>query len=177
MHTESAALVRNSSLAGLWRSLRPSQWIKNSFIFAALIFARRFTDPAAVVRSAYAFLLFCGASGAVYLINDLFDLQADRAHPAKRRRPIASGFEAVSARAPGGTDEHPSPRSVETPAAFDGGAGSLCSASTSPRLTVVGRQRPPRGAGRRRGLRAERRHAGVGGAGDCHKRQQLVALL
>ena len=91
MHTESAAFVRNSSLVGLWRSLRPSQWIKNSVIFAALIFARRFTDPTAVIRSAYAFLLFCGASGAVYLINDLFDLQADRAHPAKRRRPIASG--------------------------------------------------------------------------------------
>jgi 4-hydroxybenzoate polyprenyltransferase len=83
--------ARGGVLGGLVRSLRPGQWVKNSVVFAALIFARRFADPDSVLRAASGFLLFCGASGAVYLFNDLLDARADRAHPAKARRPIASG--------------------------------------------------------------------------------------
>jgi 4-hydroxybenzoate polyprenyltransferase len=91
VQTGTADLAGGGTLSALWRSLRPSQWIKNSVIFAALIFAHRFTDPEALIRSGYAFLLFCALSSAVYLINDLLDVQADRQHPTKRLRPIASG--------------------------------------------------------------------------------------
>jgi len=91
MQTGTATLVHGSSWKGLLRSLRPGQWIKNSVIFAALIFARQFLDPIAVGRTVYGFVLFCGVSSAVYLINDLLDASADRAHPTKSQRPIASG--------------------------------------------------------------------------------------
>ena len=72
-------------------SLRPGQWTKNFIIFAALIFSRRLLDPAAVALALAAFLIFCALSGAVYLFNDVSDLAADRQHPLKSRRPIASG--------------------------------------------------------------------------------------
>jgi 4-hydroxybenzoate polyprenyltransferase len=72
-------------------SLRPGQWTKNFIVFAALIFARRLLDPAAVAFALAAFLIFCALSGAVYLFNDVSDLAADRQHPLKLRRPIASG--------------------------------------------------------------------------------------
>jgi 4-hydroxybenzoate polyprenyltransferase len=75
----------------VWRSLRPDQWTKNLIVFAALIFARRLLDPAAVALALAAFLIFCALSGAVYLINDVSDRDADRQHPVKARRPIASG--------------------------------------------------------------------------------------
>jgi 4-hydroxybenzoate polyprenyltransferase len=80
-----------STTAGLLRSLRPEQWTKNLIVFAALIFARRLLDPAAVGRSTAAFLIFCALSGVVYLVNDVADREADRRHPLKSRRPIASG--------------------------------------------------------------------------------------
>jgi len=72
-------------------SLRPHQWTKNLIIFAGLIFGQRLFDPASVVRSLAAFAVFCALSGAVYLINDLVDRQADQRHPLKRHRPIAAG--------------------------------------------------------------------------------------
>jgi 4-hydroxybenzoate polyprenyltransferase len=80
-----------SPLRGLVRALRPDQWLKNTVVFAALIFARRFTDPESILSTIATFVLFCGISSAVYLINDISDLQADRLHPRKSRRPIASG--------------------------------------------------------------------------------------
>lgn len=72
-------------------ALRPRQWAKNVFVFAALVFAGRLTDPAAVLRACGAFGVFCVLSSAVYLINDVRDREADRHHPHKRRRPIAAG--------------------------------------------------------------------------------------
>jgi 4-hydroxybenzoate polyprenyltransferase len=72
-------------------SLRPDQWTKNLIVFAAIIFARRLFDPAALALASAAFLIFCALSGAVYLINDVSDREADRLHPVKSRRPIASG--------------------------------------------------------------------------------------
>jgi 4-hydroxybenzoate polyprenyltransferase len=72
-------------------SLRPSQWTKNLFVFAALLFGQRLLDIAAVVQASAAFVIFCALSGAVYLINDVADREADRRHPIKMRRPIASG--------------------------------------------------------------------------------------
>ena len=72
-------------------SLRPSQWTKNLVIFAALLFGSRLLDPRAVAYSVAAFAIFCMLSGVVYLINDVADREADRRHPVKMRRPIASG--------------------------------------------------------------------------------------
>jgi 4-hydroxybenzoate polyprenyltransferase len=77
--------------AALIRSLRPEQWTKNLIVFAALIFGHRLFDPAAVGFSLAAFLIFCALSGVVYLLNDVTDLEADRQHPLKSQRPIASG--------------------------------------------------------------------------------------
>ena len=75
----------------LLASLRPEQWTKNLIVFAALIFAQRLLDLEAVGLSTAAFAIFCVLSGVVYLVNDLLDQDADRQHPTKRHRPIASG--------------------------------------------------------------------------------------
>jgi 4-hydroxybenzoate polyprenyltransferase len=74
----------------LFFSLRPKQWIKNLFIFLPLIFGRKLFVFPANVKSAIVFILFCMASSAMYLINDIIDIERDRAHPTKRLRPIAS---------------------------------------------------------------------------------------
>jgi 4-hydroxybenzoate polyprenyltransferase len=75
----------------LLASLRPSQWTKNLFVLAALAFSKHLFDGDAVVRSGAAFVVFCALSGAVYVVNDLADVERDRLHPVKRARPIASG--------------------------------------------------------------------------------------
>ena len=80
-----------SAVANLIVSLRPDQWTKNLIVFAALIFAVKLLDPAALALASAAFLIFCVLSGCVYLINDVSDREADRQHPLKRLRPIASG--------------------------------------------------------------------------------------
>jgi 4-hydroxybenzoate polyprenyltransferase len=72
-------------------SLRPGQWTKNLFVFAAVVFAERLTDANAVARAMAAFLIFCALSGTVYLVNDVLDREQDRRHPLKAKRPIASG--------------------------------------------------------------------------------------
>lgn len=71
--------------------IRPKHWIKNLVIFAPLIFARELFAGDQVVAAARAFLAFCLTASAVYIINDIADAEADRAHPLKRNRPIASG--------------------------------------------------------------------------------------
>ena len=71
--------------------MRPHQWVKNLFVVAPLVFAKGLDDVDLVVRSAYAFVLFSLAASSVYILNDLIDVEADRAHPVKRNRPIASG--------------------------------------------------------------------------------------
>ncbi|MBN2370197.1 MAG: decaprenyl-phosphate phosphoribosyltransferase [Vicinamibacteria bacterium] len=80
-----------SKLSALLISLRPHQWTKNLFVFAALIFDKHLFVLPAVLRTFLAFLLFCALSGAVYLINDIADIERDRQHPRKRLRPIARG--------------------------------------------------------------------------------------
>jgi 4-hydroxybenzoate polyprenyltransferase len=75
----------------LLRAMRPLQWSKNGLVFAALVFDRRFTDPAAVLTTVLAAACFCAASSAIYLLNDARDVERDRAHPRKRFRPIAAG--------------------------------------------------------------------------------------
>lgn len=83
------------SLAMLWhlfRAMRPRQWIKNSFVFTALVFSeeRLWTKVENVIPVFIAFLVFCMAASAIYLINDLVDIEKDRAHPRKRNRPLPS---------------------------------------------------------------------------------------
>jgi 4-hydroxybenzoate polyprenyltransferase len=72
-------------------SLRPHQWTKNLLVFAGLIFAQRLFDQHALMTSIGAFAVFCALSSVVYLVNDLYDRDADRLHPTKAQRPIASG--------------------------------------------------------------------------------------
>ena len=71
--------------------MRPKQWVKNGFVLAPLLFAGQFMDRGAVARALLAVLFFCAASSAIYVINDLNDVEKDRLHPRKRNRPIASG--------------------------------------------------------------------------------------
>lgn len=78
-------------LRPLFRAMRPKHWVKNVFVLAALVFARQLHDVVAVERSLLAFACFCALSSAVYLFNDIRDREADRLHPVKRLRPIASG--------------------------------------------------------------------------------------
>lgn len=91
------AIMRTRPLPySLVRSLRPEQWTKNLIIFGGLLFGQRLLDLPSVLKSTGAFAVFCALSGVVYLLNDVADRDADRRHPLKRHRPIASG--AVSSR-------------------------------------------------------------------------------
>ncbi|HEY8143400.1 MAG TPA: decaprenyl-phosphate phosphoribosyltransferase [Kofleriaceae bacterium] len=81
----------SSTALALLYTLRPRQWFKNLFVAAALVFAKKLTDPALALRAGIAVLAFCLLSGAVYAFNDVRDLEADRRHPIKRHRPIAAG--------------------------------------------------------------------------------------
>jgi len=75
----------------LFVSLRPHQWLKNLVVLAALVFSKHLFDASALAQALLAFAVFCALAGAVYLVNDLADLERDRLHPAKRTRPLASG--------------------------------------------------------------------------------------
>jgi len=72
-------------------SLRPGQWTKNLVVFAGLLFGHALFDPASVALAVAAFIIFCALSGVVYLVNDVLDREADRQHPLKASRPLASG--------------------------------------------------------------------------------------
>lgn len=83
--------VNRSTAALLFLSLRPEQWTKNLFVLAGLLFGHRLLDTESVVLAGMTFTIFCGLSGAVYLFNDVLDREADRVHPLKSSRPVASG--------------------------------------------------------------------------------------
>jgi len=76
---------------GLLRTARPRQWIKNLLVFAGLVFAKKFNEPAQVADAVFTFIAFCAIASAGYLFNDLGDVEHDRRHPDKRFRPIATG--------------------------------------------------------------------------------------
>jgi 4-hydroxybenzoate polyprenyltransferase len=85
-------------LRELLRAMRPKDWLKNVFVFAAIAFAQDnrhgtplWQEPDRLLMVGAAFVLFCMAASAIYLINDLVDIEKDRAHPKKRNRPLASG--------------------------------------------------------------------------------------
>lgn len=71
--------------------MRPKQWVKNIFVVAAVVFDRQLTNIHSIGVTLLAVLLFCIVSGLVYIINDLADVEADRQHPVKQNRPLASG--------------------------------------------------------------------------------------
>lgn len=73
------------------KSLRIQQWIKNFFLFAALIFSENVFDVSLLLKTIFAFFLFCVLSGAAYILNDIQDLEEDKLHPLKSKRPLTSG--------------------------------------------------------------------------------------
>ncbi len=75
----------------LLKTMRPKQWTKNVFIWAAIVFDVKLFQREPFLRTLATFVLFCLVSGAVYIINDLVDMEKDRLHPEKRGRPLASG--------------------------------------------------------------------------------------
>lgn len=78
-------------VVGLIKLARPKQWFKNFFVFAPLVFSRHIFELSYLSASLFAFAVFCLASSAVYILNDIMDAESDRSHPKKRYRPIASG--------------------------------------------------------------------------------------
>jgi len=82
---------RRRPVLALGAALRPRQWTKNLLLFAGIVFAAEIGDAGRWLAAGAAFVLYCAASSAAYLVNDLVDAPADRLHPVKRRRPIARG--------------------------------------------------------------------------------------
>ena len=82
---------RRRPLAALVVALRPRQWTKNLLLFAGIVFAAEVGDAGRWARAVTAFAVYCAASSAAYLVNDVRDVESDRRHPVKRRRPLARG--------------------------------------------------------------------------------------
>lgn len=83
--------------AQLWKLIRPSQWIKNSFVFTGILFANAWGNIPLLISVAMATIAFCFMSSAVYVFNDVLDREKDLAHPKKKSRPVASGAVSVQA--------------------------------------------------------------------------------
>ncbi len=84
-------------LTALIKTMRPRQWTKNIFVFAALVFDKQLFVVDSFLRTLAGFALFCLISSSVYIFNDLADVEADRQHPEKKNRPIPSGKLSVGA--------------------------------------------------------------------------------
>ena len=84
-----------NQISALLISIRPQQWIKNMLVFGGLVFSQSFLKLDALLLSIAAFVVFCLASSAIYLFNDLRDIEEDRQHPSKCHRPLASGLLSV----------------------------------------------------------------------------------
>ena len=78
-------------LTALLKTMRPRQWTKNAFVFFALVFDKQLFHPVAFGRTLAGFALFCIVSSVVYIVNDISDIEADRQHPKKKKRPLPSG--------------------------------------------------------------------------------------
>lgn len=81
----------NLEFGQIFKLMRPKQWIKNFFVFAAMIFSGKFTSTYILIMNIFVFIMFCLISSSVYVLNDLVDVSKDRQHPQKKNRPIASG--------------------------------------------------------------------------------------
>lgn len=87
-----------AQMLDLLKLMRPKQWLKNAFVLAPLLFSRAFLDSGAVSHALLAALLFCVASSATYIINDMHDIEYDRRHPKKSKtRPLAAGVVSMPA--------------------------------------------------------------------------------
>ncbi len=84
-------MKKPSLILALLKTMRPKQWAKNGVLFAALVFDRQLTNLLSFERTFAGFIIFCMLSSAVYIINDILDIESDRAHPEKKNRPIPSG--------------------------------------------------------------------------------------
>jgi 4-hydroxybenzoate polyprenyltransferase len=84
-------------IKAIFRTMRPKQWLKNSFVFAALIFDRQLLRPVPFLMTCIGFILLCFVSSAVYIINDIADIEQDRQHPVKKNRPLPAGLLSVKA--------------------------------------------------------------------------------
>lgn len=83
---------QENMVIGLLKLIRPKQWVKNIFLFAPLVFSKQFLHLHSIYQVVFAAGMFCLAASAVYIINDLNDIERDKAHPQKRKkRPLASG--------------------------------------------------------------------------------------
>ena len=80
----------------LLSTARPQQWIKNLFVFAALIFGQEYLYPEKIILASLGFIIFCALSSCVYFLNDILDIEQDKAHPLKKNRPIAAGKLSIS---------------------------------------------------------------------------------
>src|SRR3990172_8213251 len=83
-------------IVAIIKSMRPKQWVKNLLVFAALFFNPHAIDIGRITSALSAFVIFSLLSSGVYLFNDILDRERDRLHPAKQKRPIASGDLPVS---------------------------------------------------------------------------------
>ena len=89
-------IILTMPLGPILEAMRPHQWVKNLFVLAPVVFAKNVSHPDVIRGAASAFAIYCLLAGAVYTLNDLADVEADRVHPVKRHRPIASGVVPVS---------------------------------------------------------------------------------
>ncbi len=91
-------MIRKQTLTGLLRTMRPKQWVKNGFIFVPIMFdGQLFPLGRAFVDTLLGFVLLCMIASTVYLINDIADIERDKMHPKKSRRPLPSGQLSVRA--------------------------------------------------------------------------------
>lgn len=83
--------MNNLNMKYIVKLMRPKQWLKNFFVLAALIFSGKFQNGHILLLNLYVFILFSLISSAVYILNDIVDVEKDKQHPQKKYRPIASG--------------------------------------------------------------------------------------
>ena len=88
---QAATSAGGSRALALVRALRPLQWVKNLLVFVPVVLDHKLFDAPTMAKAATAFVAFCCAASSAYILNDVFDLEADRRHPTKRHRPFASG--------------------------------------------------------------------------------------
>jgi len=86
----------HSRVKAFVRALRPHQWVKNILVFVPLVASHRILDPEAILASVAIFIAFCLCASSAYLLNDLVDLENDRAHHRKKKRPLAAGTLPIS---------------------------------------------------------------------------------
>lgn len=83
-------------IVDLLRLMRPHQWVKNTFVLTGLLFGHAWHNPALVAQAVIAFIAFCLISSTIYIFNDIVDIEQDKHHPSKRKRPLPSGKLKVS---------------------------------------------------------------------------------